>query len=78
MQHELKIPAAGMGITEGSILKWYKTPGERVSEGEVLVEIEFAKVTVEVPSPITGVLESITLQAGASAEVNTTIALLRE
>jgi 2-oxoglutarate dehydrogenase E2 component (dihydrolipoamide succinyltransferase) len=75
---ELKLPECGMGIAEGTISKWLKFQGDAISEGEVLVEVEVAKAMVEVTSPITGVLETILLADGATAEVNTTIALLRE
>jgi pyruvate/2-oxoglutarate dehydrogenase complex dihydrolipoamide acyltransferase (E2) component len=74
---ELKLPECGMGITEGTIAKWRKSPGDAINEGEILVEVEVAKAMVEVTSPITGVLETVVLAEGATAEVNTTIAFLR-
>jgi pyruvate dehydrogenase E2 component (dihydrolipoamide acetyltransferase) len=74
---ELKMPEAGMGITEGTILKWNKAAGEAVSMGEVLAEVETAKAVTEVQSPVDGVLQEILCSSGASAEVNATIALLR-
>jgi pyruvate/2-oxoglutarate dehydrogenase complex dihydrolipoamide acyltransferase (E2) component len=75
---ELKLPECGMGITEGTIAKWHKDAGAPISEGEILAEIEVAKAIVEVTSPVTGVLEMIVLGEGATGEVNTTIAVLRE
>jgi 2-oxoisovalerate dehydrogenase E2 component (dihydrolipoyl transacylase) len=78
MSLALKMPQTGMGITEGTVVKWHKAPGEPICLGELLVEIETAKAIVEVPSPITGVLERILLAQGETAEVNTTIAWLQE
>lgn len=78
MLKELKLPDTGMGITEGTILKWHKAAGDPISQGEVLVEIETAKAVDEVRSPITGVLERILYPAESTAEVNSTIALLRQ
>lgn len=77
MIKELKLPDSGMGITEGTILKWHKAAGDPIAQGEILVEIETAKAVDEVRSPVTGVLEKILCPADSTAEVNTTIALLR-
>lgn len=78
MLHELKLPESGMGITEGTILKWTKAEGDAIRAGEVLAEVETAKAMVEVESPVNGVLEKILSAPGATAEVKATIALLRE
>jgi pyruvate/2-oxoglutarate dehydrogenase complex dihydrolipoamide acyltransferase (E2) component len=77
MLTELKLPESGMGITEGTIIKWNKVAGEKVSSGEVLVEVETAKAITEVSSPIDGVLQKILFPAGTTAEVNATLAVLR-
>jgi pyruvate/2-oxoglutarate dehydrogenase complex dihydrolipoamide acyltransferase (E2) component len=74
---KLKLPESGMGITEGTIAQWRKAEGEAVSQGEVLAEVETAKAIQEVQSPIDGVLEKIVVPSGATAAVNSTIALLR-
>ncbi len=50
--------------------------GDRVTEGEIIVEIETAKAMEEVPAPATGVLSKILLAEGETAEVNTEIALI--
>ena len=73
---ELKLPKSGMGITEGTIEKWFKAEGEAITQGEILVEIETAKAIEEVESPITGVLKTILLAEGDTGEVETPIALL--
>jgi len=77
MYHELKLPQTGMGITEGTVIKWCKAEGQAIVQGEVVAEIETAKAITEVSSPINGVLYRILLDVGQTAEVNATIALLR-
>jgi pyruvate dehydrogenase E2 component (dihydrolipoamide acetyltransferase) len=78
MTTKLLIPKEGMGTTEGTIVKWLKGEGDPVTQGEVLVEIEFAKATQELPSPVNGVLTKILLGEGQTAEVYTEIALIEE
>jgi pyruvate/2-oxoglutarate dehydrogenase complex dihydrolipoamide acyltransferase (E2) component len=78
MSLELKMTQSGMGITEATVAKWHKQPGQAVSQGEVLVDIETAKAVEEILSPINGVLERILVAEGVTAEMNTTIGLLRE
>jgi pyruvate dehydrogenase E2 component (dihydrolipoamide acetyltransferase) len=70
------IPKEGMGTTEGTIARWLKAEGDRVTVGETVVEIEFAKAVTEVPSPATGVLRKILLAEGQTADVHTQIALI--
>lgn len=74
MTTKVLIPKAGMGTTEGTIAKWLKSEGDRVVEGEVIVEIETAKALQEVPAPATGLLTKILLAEGQTAEVFTEIA----
>lgn len=76
MTIEFKIPKSGMGITEGTILKWHKTEGDTITQGEIIVEIETAKAVEELAAPFDGVVKKILLQEGEEAEVLTTIALL--
>ena len=78
MTTKILIPKEGMGTTEGTILKWRKREGDPVAEGEVLVEIEFAKAVQEVCSPVDGVLAKILLSEGQTADVYTEIALIEE
>lgn len=74
MTSKVLIPKAGMGTAEGTIAKWLKAEGDPVTAGEVIVEIETAKVVVEVPAPVTGVLKKILLAEGETAEIYTEIA----
>ena len=65
-----------MGITDGTVLRWLKTKGDRVVEGEVVVEIESAKAVAEVNAPATGTLKDILLAEGETADVYTVIGLI--
>ncbi len=76
MSIELKIPKSGMGITEGTIAKWYKAEGDAITQGEILVDIETAKAVEEVESPVNGILQKILLAEDEDAEVGTVIALI--
>jgi pyruvate/2-oxoglutarate dehydrogenase complex dihydrolipoamide acyltransferase (E2) component len=75
---ELKLPDAGMGITDATIVRWLKNEGDPVTEGEVVAEMETAKSIVEVYATATGVLERILVPEDADAVVDQTIAEIRE
>ena len=64
MAIEIKVPALGESVTEATVGQWFKKPGEAVKVDEPLVELETDKVTVEVPSPVAGVLADIMVPAG--------------
>jgi 2-oxoglutarate dehydrogenase E2 component (dihydrolipoamide succinyltransferase) len=57
---EIKVPAFPESVTEGTIVRWNKKPGEPVKRDESLVDIETDKVVFEVPAPADGILQSIT------------------
>jgi 2-oxoglutarate dehydrogenase E2 component (dihydrolipoamide succinyltransferase) len=78
MSIEIKVPAMGESVTEATIARWFKNVGDTVARDEPLVELETDKVTVEVPSPGAGTLESIAIQAGASVEVGTILGAIAE
>ena len=69
MTIEIKVPAMGESVTEATISKWFKKEGDAVKRDEPLLELETDKVTVEVPSPADGAIESISAQAGATVQV---------
>src|SRR5476649_1317392 len=69
MTIEIKVPAMGESVTEATISKWFKKEGDAVKRDEPLLELETDKVTVEVPSPADGAIESITAQQGATVQV---------
>ena len=78
MTTSVKMPQLGESITEGTISKWLKQPGEQVKKYEGLVEIITDKVNAEVPSPLAGVLMEIKVKEGATVTVGTEIAVIEE
>jgi 2-oxoisovalerate dehydrogenase E2 component (dihydrolipoyl transacylase) len=74
----VKMPQLGESITEGTISKWLKKPGDQVKKYEGLVEIITDKVNAEVPSPLTGVLKEIKVKEGTTVTVGTEIAVMEE
>jgi len=69
MAGEITVPTLGESVTEATVAKWFKQPGDAVKADEPLVELETDKVTVEVNSPAAGVLKEHTVKTGASVEV---------
>jgi 2-oxoglutarate dehydrogenase E2 component (dihydrolipoamide succinyltransferase) len=78
MTVEIKVPAMGESVTEATISKWFKKEGEAVKRDEPLLELETDKVTVEVPSPADGSIESISVQAGATVQVGALLGAIAE
>jgi pyruvate dehydrogenase E2 component (dihydrolipoamide acetyltransferase) len=76
MATEVLLPQFGMGMTEGKILHWFKQVGDQVEEGEPLLEIEAEKVTVEVPSPRSGILARIVAEVDETVPVRELIAII--
>jgi len=74
----VKMPQLGESITEGTISKWLKKPGDRVKKYEGLVEIITDKVNAEVPAPLAGILREIKVKEGATVTVGTEIAVIEE
>ncbi len=73
---EVKMPKMGESITEGTVITWYKQPGDKIELDETLLEIGTDKVDTEVPSPAAGVLHQILVPEGETVDVGVTIALL--
>ena len=78
MTIEIKVPAMGESVTEATISKWFKKEGDAVRRDEPLLELETDKVTVEVPSPADGAIESINAQAGATVQVGALLGAIAE
>ena len=76
MSTQVVMPQMGESITEGTITKWNKKPGEPVERDEPLFEITTDKVDTEVPSPAAGVLEQILVQEGETVAVGTVVAMV--
>jgi 2-oxoglutarate dehydrogenase E2 component (dihydrolipoamide succinyltransferase) len=66
---EIRVPALGESVTEATIGKWFKKPGDPVAVDEPLVELETDKVTIEVPAPSAGVLGEIAAKDGDTVAV---------
>jgi 2-oxoglutarate dehydrogenase E2 component (dihydrolipoamide succinyltransferase) len=78
MSIEIKVPAMGESVTEATIARWLKKEGDSVKQDEPLVELETDKVSVEVPSPVAGVLEHITVQQGSTVGVGSVLGAVAE
>jgi pyruvate/2-oxoglutarate dehydrogenase complex dihydrolipoamide acyltransferase (E2) component len=75
---KVNFPKSGMGIEEGTLMRWLKAVGDPVREGEALIEIETAKAMQEVPAPATGTLVQILVKEGETVAVNTTLGVIEE
>ncbi len=78
MTLEIRVPGLGESVTEATVAKWLKKPGDAVRADEPLVELETDKVTVEVPAPAAGVLADIQVQPGATIAVGGLLGTLNE
>ncbi len=78
MSVELKVPKVGESITEVEIADWLKSVGDRVEKDENLAVIETEKATVELPSPVSGILTRITKKRGEPAKVGEIIGYVEE
>lgn len=70
---EFKMPDVGEGLTEAEILKWYVKPGDTVTDGQVVCEVETAKAAVELPIPYDGVVRELHFPEGTTVDVGTSI-----
>lgn len=73
---EFKLPEIGEGVVEGEIVRWHKQPGEAVQANEALVEVMTDKATIEVPSPVAGVVRELKAAVGDICAVEQVIAIL--
>jgi 2-oxoglutarate dehydrogenase E2 component (dihydrolipoamide succinyltransferase) len=63
---DIRVPTLGESVTEATVGKWFKQPGDAVAVDEPLVELETDKVTLEVPAPAAGVLSDVAVKEGAT------------
>jgi 2-oxoglutarate dehydrogenase E2 component (dihydrolipoamide succinyltransferase) len=75
---EIRVPTLGESVTEATIGKWFKQPGDPVAVDEPLVELETDKVTIEVPAPAAGVLGEIAAKDGETVAVGALLGQIRE
>jgi 2-oxoglutarate dehydrogenase E2 component (dihydrolipoamide succinyltransferase) len=78
METEVRVPTLGESVTEATVATWFKKPGDPVALDEMLCELETDKVTVEVPSPVTGMLQKIIVKEGQTVGVDALLAILSE
>lgn len=74
MSKDVIMPALGMAQETGTLLRWLKAPGDNVTKGEMLMEVETDKANVEIEAPASGVLSDVTAQPGDAVAVGHVIA----
>jgi len=75
---DIRVPTLGESVTEATVGKWFKQPGDAVAVDEPLVELETDKVTLEVPAPAAGVLSDIAAKDGATVGVGALLGQIKE
>ena len=75
---EIIVPELAESITEGTISRWIKQPGENVERGEFIVELETDKVNVEIISEEAGIVQEHLAAEGDTVEVGQVIAIVGE
>jgi 2-oxoglutarate dehydrogenase E2 component (dihydrolipoamide succinyltransferase) len=75
---EIRVPTLGESVTEATIGKWFKKPGDAVAVDEPLVELETDKVTIEVPAPAAGVLGAVAAKDGDTVAVGAVLGRIEE
>ena len=78
MAAEIKVPSLGESITEATVSKWLKRPGDAVAVDEPVAELETDKVTLEVPAPAAGTLSEILAEEGANVPVGAVLGRIAE
>jgi 2-oxoglutarate dehydrogenase E2 component (dihydrolipoamide succinyltransferase) len=75
---DIRVPTLGESVTEATVGKWFKQPGDAVAVDEPLVELETDKVTLEVPAPATGVLSGVAVKNGDTVAVGALLGQIKE
>ncbi len=78
MSIQILVPALGESVTEATVAKWFKQPGDAVQQDEPLLELETDKVALEVNSPVSGALTTIEVPEGSDVEVGALLGLIEE
>ena len=75
---DVRVPTLGESVTEATVATWFKQPGDKINMDEMLCELETDKVTVEVPSPVTGVMGEIVAQEGSVVNMDALLTTISE
>jgi 2-oxoglutarate dehydrogenase E2 component (dihydrolipoamide succinyltransferase) len=78
MSIQIQVPAMGESVTEATVARWFKKEGDAVARDEPILELETDKVTVEVPAPADGSIESIAVKEGDTVQVGTILGAIAE
>src|ERR1700726_623151 len=78
MTIEIKVPTLGESVTEATVAKWLKQPGEAIERDEPVVELETDKVTLEVPAPAAGTLGEIRAAEGSNVPVGAILGIIAD
>src|SRR5439155_1582170 len=78
MAREFKLPDIGEGVHEGEVVKWFVKEGDAVKENDPMVEVMTDKVTVQIPSPVTGKILQLRAKEGEVVKVGTTLVVFGE
>jgi 2-oxoglutarate dehydrogenase E2 component (dihydrolipoamide succinyltransferase) len=78
MSVEIRVPTLGESVTEATVARWLKQPGEWVERDEPVVELETDKVTLEVPAPEAGVIGAIHVQEGGNVPVGAVLGTIAD
>src|SRR5580693_4841311 len=75
---EIRVPTLGESVSEATIGRWFKKPGDPVAVDEPLVELETDKVTIEVPAPAAGVLADVAAKDGDTVAVGALLGQIKD
>src|SRR5213079_2980100 len=78
MTIEIRVPTLGESVTEATVARWLKQPGETITRDEPVVELETDKVTLEVPAPAAGTLGEIRAGEGTSVPVGAVLGIIAD
>jgi len=78
MSERILVPVLGESVTEATVAKWLKNEGDKVDVDEAIIELETDKVNIEVPAPISGTIEKISVQEGQTVNVGALLGTIVE
>ena len=78
MAIEIKVPTLGESVSEATVARWLKAEGDSIGKDENLAELETDKVTLDVPSPVSGKVVSLAVAEGATVDANALLAVIEE